>query len=50
MDQNSTLATLFFIAVIMLVVLAVFLWNKWKHRQWLDSRLRGSWGKVPDRE
>lgn len=50
MDYNSTLATLFFIAVIMVIVLAIFLWNGWKHRQWLDAHLRKSWGKVPDRE
>lgn len=47
---GSAWVTLFFIAVVMAVMTAIFLWNEHQHKIWLDRKLRGSWGKVPDRE
>ena len=48
--DSGTLASVFFIVVILGILLAIFLINEYRHRTWLDQHLKGRWGAVPDRE
>ena len=48
--DSGTLASVFFIVVILGILLAIFLSNEYRHRTWLDQHLKGRWGAVPDRE